>query len=121
MNTGPTVILYLPDDNGRPIPTRSFIEWTNWFAEHDPVLRRHTIGRFIVTTRWAGADTMHHAASPRVWETTVHEVPSWWRWKLRQLLGLTAPYYMDWAGSYKDAFVAHHRARDWAKARRWWL
>lgn len=119
MNTG--VILYLPDDVGRPVPTRSYIEWSNWFAEHDPVLRRHTIGRFVVTTRWAGADTIGHANEPRVWETTVHEVPSWWRWTLRRLLRLSSPYYMAWASSREAAFRRHYEARSWAQLRRWTL
>lgn len=119
--TEPAVILYLPDDDGRPVPTRSYIEWSNWFAMHDPVLRRHTIGRFVVTTRWAGADTRLHAKEPRVWETTVHEVPSRWRWALRRLLGMASPYYVTWASSRKDAFLAHYEARTWAASRRWWL
>ena len=119
--TETTVILYLPDEDGRPVPTHSFIEWRNWFDEHDPVLRRHTVGRFVVTTRWGGADTRLHTKEPRVWETTVHEVPAWWRWRLRRLLRLEAPYLAVRASSRHDAFRAHYFARSWAQARRWWL
>lgn len=108
---------YILDENHRPVPAPSLLEWGAFMEDHDRrVVKHEMVDQVLVSTVFLGID--HNwlgGGEPILWETMCFDHSDVARRGKRQWSGMLD--YQERYRSHEEALAGHEEAVAWVKQR----